>query len=1305
MKRVFILLLIAAIGTLSLAQPVQTAYYDSLYRDMPAMSSLDEAVLANVPTLKLSQAERNIPLPSYVNNSERPWMPAIFYQAALECGQASSICYNFAYELARRRNVNPSWGMNYNYPSHFAWNFCNGGSSRGVAFMETWEVIRTAGTPNVNEWGGWYSYGGASRWISGYETYHSAMKNRISEMYAIPVDDEEGLLTLKHWLYDHLAGESSGGLANYYCTYYGNSGLTVIPPGLPEAGKHIVTQLTTTVNHSQTIVGYNDAVCWDYNSDGQFTNDIDINGDGVVNMKDWEIGAVIFCNTFGADFGDNGYCYLPYCKLASLPAEGGIWNKCVYVVQVKDEVFPQITYKATLRHPSRGKIKLTAGIANNPNATQPEHTLEFGVFNFQGGDLYMLGDNSDESNKDIELGLDVSPLLNHITPDAPCKFFFNVIEDDPDNASDGQILGFSLMDYTSGSEEEQICSNGNTAIANNTTTTLSVVRAIHFSKPVVQDTALPNMEAFVPYQHTLSATGGKPPYRWEISRQFKMEEESLPYPTASGQNVTLSNTGSGYAIVSLPFMFPYYGDEYDEIVVYADGYIAFHHQPANWPFLQHSDMQTMAIRSICPFKADLTNITVKKIVGEDFITLMFTGRVTNQTSSSLHFAVTLHQSGEIMFQYGDMTFNGNSFWSALLRGDQQIIQHTAASGQFAADVAHRSFRMTPSILPDCLTLSSSGVLSGKATRAFDDVTFSVTCYDNNDVQTSQEFHISSAYTTRLLVSQLKVNGTESPELYAGDTLRFAVSVLNADTLAYSNCTLRIGCADPFVTFLDSTEYFGFIGPNNEYTLNNCVTAVISGTTPNRYVIPFDIQLDNNIGPVNTTRQFDVRNYDFSLMDYAILNTGNHSGALRPIELDTLLINLRNDNGEIHNVDLDLRIDLPSIEIPIHTAHWDSIFEQSEFVFRPLLYVTPSFVAGTTFDAYVDIYVNGTLIKTITVTIMGETLCFDFEGESIPSLLTGGTSQADWFIDHTTANTGFGSLRSGAISHYDTSAVQIAFTSIQGEHIMFSFSTSSENKYDWLYFFLDGEQVDRWSGVHGWTSVHYPVTPGEHIASWQYIKDVNTSSNSDCVWIDDICFAEFTEHDPGLTIQPDEITITLNTTDNRTGSVTLSMESSSSAVTLFNNSIYDEDGERPDWVTCTPVNDFLTSDVPRTIRCDFNSYNSRDAVSRATLRIRHTGGEQLIPITMHVSSVGIPTVEQSRELKVYPNPTRGNVFIQNENAIIERVVVTDLYGRTVATIPVNDYQGTLDLSSMPNGLYLLRIEQVDGTHIMHKIIKE
>lgn len=1289
---------------LSVAAQVPERVLDSLYSQVAPLTPQDEALLANVPTLKLSQAERDIPLPSYLNNAERMWMPAIFYQAALECGQASSICYTLSYELARRRNVSPGWGMNYAYPSHFAWNFCNGGSSRGVPFLETWEVIRTAGTPTVNEWGGWYSYGGASRWISGYETYYNAMKNRISEMYAIPVDNEEGLLTLKHWLYDHLAGENSGGLANYYCTYYGNSNLAVIPPGAPEAGKHIVINLTTTVNHSQTIVGYNDAVCWDYNGDGQYTNDIDINGDGVVTMKDWEIGAVIFCNTFGDQFGDGGYCYLPYCKLASLPAEGGIWNKCVYVVQVKDEVFPQITYKAMIRHSSREKIKLTAGIANNVNATQPEHELEFHVFNFQGGDFYMQGDNTDESNKDIELGLDVSPLLNYITPDAPCKFFFNVIEDDPDNEANGQVLGFSLMDYTSGSEEEQVCTSTSVPIANNTTTTLSAVRAIHFTKPVIRDTVLPDMEAFVPYQHTLTATGGKPPYRWEVSRRFKIEEETIPYPTASGQSVALSNSGSGYAIVSLPFKFPYYGDEYDEIVVYADGYIAFHHQPANWPFLQHSDMQTQAIRAICPFKADLSNCVVQKIVGSDFITLVYTGRMAGQNSSSIHFAVTLRKSGEIEFQYGDMTFNGNSFWSALVRGDQQVMQHTAASGQFAADVAHRSFRMTPSILPDCLTLSSAGVLSGKATRAFDSLSFSLTCYDNNDVQTTREFHISSLYTTRLLISDLKVNGSESPELYAGDTLRFSLSVLNADTLTYRNCTVHLQSPDPFIRFIDSTEYFGQIGPNNEYTLNNCVTAVVSSTLPFTHVTPFTIQLDNNIASVSAHGSYEIRNYHFALRDYVILNTGNCTGALRPIELDTLQVTLRNLNGKIHDVDAVLRIPLASIEVPISSNHWDSIAAESDFAFRPLLYVTPAFVAGTTCNAYVDLYVKGNLVKTFTVTLLGETQCFDFEDGAVPAQFTGGNSQADWVIDLTEAHSGIGSLRSGAISHNDTSAVQIAFNSVQGEHLMFAFRTSTENKYDWLYFYIDGVQQGNWAGEHAWTQVHYPVAPGSHVATWKYIKDYSTNSNSDCVWIDDICFAEFDNPDFALEVHPEAVEVTMGVSANVIDSTLVTLESTFSGIVLFNNVLEDEDGQTPTWVFCAPDNDFIDANGQRQVVLHFNSYGCAEEDHQATLRIRHTGGEQLVPVTMHVSSVGIPTVEFPVQIRVYPNPTSGSVFVQHESALIAKVVVTDLYGRTVAAVPVNDYTGAIDLSSLPNGLYLLKIGMENGENVTTKVIK-
>ena len=47
-----------------------------------------------------------------------------------------------------------------------------------------------------------------------------------------------------------------------------------------------------------TIVGYDDAVKLDFNGDGQFTNDIDINGDFIVDMNDWEIGALIVVNSW-----------------------------------------------------------------------------------------------------------------------------------------------------------------------------------------------------------------------------------------------------------------------------------------------------------------------------------------------------------------------------------------------------------------------------------------------------------------------------------------------------------------------------------------------------------------------------------------------------------------------------------------------------------------------------------------------------------------------------------------------------------------------------------------------------------------------------------------------------------------------------------------------------------------------------------------------------------------------------------------------------------------------------------------------
>ena len=224
------------------------------------------------------------------------------------------------------------------------------------------------------------------------------------------VSEPEGLEIIKNWMYDHLEEDEVGGLVNFSA---GVSGWTMdlLPPGTPEAGKNIIISWDPSVNHAMTFAGYNDSIRYDYNNDGQFTNDIDINDDGIVNMKDWEIGALLMVNSWGTGWADEGKSYVMYRLLAELTEDGGIWSNTVHVLKTRDFYFPYLTLKANINHTSRNKLKIMAGISSDSEATEPELLHEFPLFNYQGGDFYMQGGYSEE-DKTIEIGLDITPLLS-----------------------------------------------------------------------------------------------------------------------------------------------------------------------------------------------------------------------------------------------------------------------------------------------------------------------------------------------------------------------------------------------------------------------------------------------------------------------------------------------------------------------------------------------------------------------------------------------------------------------------------------------------------------------------------------------------------------------------------------------------------------------------------------------------------------------------------------------------------------------------------------------------------------------------
>ena len=77
------------------------------------------------------------------------------------------------------------------------------------------------------------------------------------------------------------------------------------------------------------------------------------------------------------------------------------------------------------------------------------------------------------------------------------------------------------------------------------------------------------------------------------------------------------------------------------------------------------------------------------------------------------------------------------------------------------------------------------------------------------------------------------------------------------------------------------------------------------------------------------------------------------------------------------------------------------------------------------------------------------------------------------------------------------------TAEAGDVVSFMYKASSEEGIDILRFYVDGEQIVRWSGDTGWQGFTYELTEGVHELRWVYDKDINVSWLEDTAYIDDV----------------------------------------------------------------------------------------------------------------------------------------------------------------------------------------------------------
>ncbi len=429
-------------------------WYVDNYR-LPADRNVipDEELLETLNRLEASGDS----LPPRVEHITSIHLRPIFVQSGGSCGAASQICYMFAYELNLYRNV-PGFLPENIYPSHFTFMTADRNSTGAQLAIYT-------GIPNsvvfggetysrkygrvVSDPGDYPEYG----WMQGYDSWDNALHNRLQYNDFIQITSPEKLRYLKWWLYNHCGDRSvwEGGLAG--------TGLAIsdavfrkIPDNLYEGGKYILYEWGPQFDHAMTWAGYDDSVGYDFNRDGKITNDVDITGNGRVNMLDWERGALIALNSWGRDWMNKGWVYIPYRVAYKHKMSAEFYH-------VRKHYRPKLVFKVKMAYSQRNHLKLEVGIAQDPDANRPDKKRLCHHFIYQGrAPVPMLGRWADGTMHDepMEFELDATDLAFGFDLTRPYTLFLVVTAGYSDPPADGKLYRLSVVDYAGNEEGNEI---------------------------------------------------------------------------------------------------------------------------------------------------------------------------------------------------------------------------------------------------------------------------------------------------------------------------------------------------------------------------------------------------------------------------------------------------------------------------------------------------------------------------------------------------------------------------------------------------------------------------------------------------------------------------------------------------------------------------------------------------------------------------------------------------------------------------------------------------------------------------------
>lgn len=381
----------------------------------------------------------------------------------------------------------------------------------------------------------------------------------------------------------------------------------------------------------------------------------------------------------------------------------------------------------------------------------------------------------------------------------------------------------------------------------------------------------------------------------------------------------------------------------------------------------------------------------------------------------------------------------------------------------------------------------------------------------------------------VIIDSIAMNG-EALDLHYAQPVSTDIVVTNIGRTASPDGTVNLTSNSEYVTITQGQASFTALQPRESRLLEDAVHFDLSDAIPDGTQVPITLTTDFGQEPTERTYLLNILSPDIEAQLMEINDAaGNHNGRLDPGEYATLrfsIVNTGHYSAQSPTVSLSNDQDYIRVITPPTTIDDLEIGQRT----------------AVSFDIFVEYLAGETnnILVTLTTAINGLSIDHDF---TIPIGLTydgfeHGTIDPEywtndprhpWQVINVDPYEGYYCVQSDTtITHNDSSYLKLYFESTDPGVITFYSKVWSENNYDFLVFFIDNEEKDRWCGNQQWEEHSYDVNPGRHEYTWLYYKDYSVSTGDDCAWLDYITFpprldAVSEQSDKSLEVHPNPTT--------------------------------------------------------------------------------------------------------------------------------------------------------------------------------------